>query len=113
MGYISGRVWVDGVQINVRQHRWIMEKHLQRKLSPEEDVHHINGIKTDNRIENLEVMSHADHSKHHNFRRVYSKGYRLKLSDSDREGRSIRAKAFGLHILGQAAIAKATGKESA
>ena len=38
------------------EHRYIMEQNLGRKLSPEEHIHHINGIKTDNRLENLELM---------------------------------------------------------
>jgi len=38
-----------------------MEEHIGRKLTPDENVHHINEDRGDNRIENLKLVSRAEH----------------------------------------------------
>ena len=50
----------------VMEHRLIIEESLGHYLPPEFDVHHINGIKDDNRLENLAVMTHKAHTIYHN-----------------------------------------------
>ena len=49
----------------IRQHRFIVEQSLGRKLTKDEYVHHKNHIKDDNRIENLEIITPSRHSSLH------------------------------------------------
>ena len=45
-------------------HRQVMATYLERPLEPQEVVHHRNGNKMDNRIENLELfVNHAEHMR--------------------------------------------------
>ena len=50
---------------NVKEHRYIMEQYLGRKLNSNEVVHHKDGNKLNNNISNLQVMTKSEHSKLH------------------------------------------------
>lgn len=56
-GTINGEGYVVVGSRRIAQHRLLMEEHLGRPLFPDETVHHKNGIKHDNRIENLELWA--------------------------------------------------------
>lgn len=61
-GYIAVKIGIRQYQL---EHRLVMERHIGRSLDTDEHVHHINGVRDDNRIENLEVMSNAEHQRLH------------------------------------------------
>ena len=104
-GYIEGKIWLpDGKQRRVKQHRWIIECQIGRRLNPQEDIHHLNGIKSDNRVENLQLIHHSGHTTLSNKNRTHRKGYKLNLTNEQRKQRSDRAKRQKLNELGWAAL---------
>ena len=54
----------------ILQHRRVMEEYLGRKLLRKEVVHHVDGNKKNNEIENLELMTLSEHSKYHALKRL-------------------------------------------
>lgn len=74
-GYVW--VWVDSIGY-IQEHRLVAEKMLGRTLTRDEVVHHRNEIRSDNRPENLCVMTRAEHIREH--RNDLLEGIRRKRS---------------------------------
>jgi len=68
-GYVLVRVGMGHHLADVRgyayEHRLVAERKLGRRLRRGEQVHHIDGDKTNNAASNLLVCSHAEHHVHH------------------------------------------------
>jgi HNH endonuclease len=99
------RAWKQGF---VLQHRLVMEQVLGRHLNDNEVVHHKNGNKHDNRPENLELMTSAEHSRlhHRTGRTLVTLACELCSKVFDREKRATYDKKY--HFCSRACIGKWT-----
>lgn len=71
-GYTAYKVkYRSGDQATVLEHREVMEKYLKRSLGTHEVVHHKDGNKKNNDIDNLEIMSRSQHGKLHKPTEMY------------------------------------------
>lgn len=62
-GYMKTQIWTAGRAKNVLQHRLLAEQFIPNNECKKQ-VNHINGIKSDNRIENLEWVTQSENAKH-------------------------------------------------
>lgn len=70
----------------VQEHRLVMEKSLGRLLEPYEHIHHINGVRSDNRIENLFLTTNSTHIREHRNKEVEN-GTFFKIRPTFSKGR--------------------------
>lgn len=91
----------------IRQHRLIVEKnyHLFNNeyfelidnfyvLKDNYDVHHINEIKSDNRLENLQILTRSEHTTLHNISGVLKQGELLESLEVDNQQPSLDGNIF-------------------
>jgi hypothetical protein len=62
-GYMRCQIWINNKSKMISQHRVLAEYFIENQMNKPQ-VNHINGIKSDNRIENLEWVTQSENAKH-------------------------------------------------
>lgn len=102
-GYIRIKAWghpYHDKQGYVCEHRLVIEKELGRHLLPNEFVHHKNGNRQDNCLENLEVLSASEHRRRHNLENNPFLGKVHTIKTREKMSFIARTRGFGKWNLG-------------
>ena len=78
-GYSVYSIWNNGIQKTFLAHRIICDAFIG-KIQPTKEVNHKNGDKSDNRIDNLEYVTHSENSLH--MTNVLKKNKKMKFTDN-------------------------------
>jgi len=78
-----------GLKYTTPYHRFVWEEHYQKKIPEGFVIHHKDGNKVNNKVENLQVMTRSAHSKHHDLlrrrKKMLAKRRRLRRTRRSRD----------------------------